>query len=49
VFVVGAALMGSAASIREVVKEREIYRRERAIGLSRGAFNTSRSRCSCPA
>ncbi|WP_433783263.1 ATP-binding cassette domain-containing protein [Actinomycetospora sp. CA-101289] len=42
VFVVGAALMGSAASIREVVKEREIYRRERAIGLSRGAYLSSK-------
>ncbi len=38
VFVIGAALMGSAASIRELVKEREIYRRERAIGLSRAAY-----------
>ncbi|NYD34562.1 FHA domain-containing protein [Actinomycetospora corticicola] len=42
VLVVGAALMGSAASIRELVKEREIYRRERAIGLSRGAYLTSK-------
>jgi ABC-type multidrug transport system ATPase subunit len=42
VLVVGAALMGSAASIREVVKEREIYRRERAIGLSRGAYLMSK-------
>jgi ABC-type multidrug transport system ATPase subunit/pSer/pThr/pTyr-binding forkhead associated (FHA) protein len=38
VLIVGAALMGSAASIRELVKERAIYRRERAIGLSRGAY-----------
>ncbi|MFC5061566.1 ATP-binding cassette domain-containing protein [Actinomycetospora atypica] len=42
VLVVGAALMGSAASIRELVKEREIYRRERAIGLSRGAYLASK-------
>ncbi|MEJ2887830.1 ATP-binding cassette domain-containing protein [Actinomycetospora aeridis] len=42
VFIVGAALMGSAAAIREVVKEREIYRRERAIGLSRGAYLASK-------
>jgi hypothetical protein len=42
VFVVGAALMGSAASIRELVKEREIYRRERAIGLSRHAYLLSK-------
>ncbi len=42
VLVVGAALMGSAASIRELVKEREIYRRERAIGLSRSAYLASK-------
>jgi ABC transport system ATP-binding/permease protein len=42
VFVIGAALMGSAASIRELVKEREIYRRERAIGLSRTAYLASK-------
>jgi ABC transport system ATP-binding/permease protein len=42
VFVVGAALMGSAASIRELVKERAIYRRERAIGLSRSAYLLSK-------
>ncbi len=42
VFVVGAALMGSAAAIREIVKEREIYKRERAIGLSRGAYLASK-------
>ena len=42
VFVVGAALMGSAASIRELVKERAIYRRERAIGLSRAAYLLSK-------
>ncbi len=34
VLVVGASLMGSAAAVRELVKERAIYRRERAIGLS---------------
>jgi ABC-type multidrug transport system ATPase subunit len=42
VFVVSAALMGSAASIRELVKEREIYRRERAIGLSNTAYLMSK-------
>jgi ABC-type multidrug transport system ATPase subunit len=42
VLVIGAALMGSAASIRELVKERAIYRRERAIGLSRGAYLCSK-------
>jgi ABC-type multidrug transport system ATPase subunit len=42
VLVVGAALMGTNASIRELVKEREIYRRERAIGLSRAAYLASK-------
>ncbi len=42
ILVVGGALMGSAASIRELVKEREIYRRERAIGLSRHAYLASK-------
>ena len=42
VLVLGAALMGSAASVRELVKEREIYRRERAIGLSRSAYLASK-------
>jgi hypothetical protein len=34
--------MGVAASIRELVKERPVYRRERAIGLSLGAYLTSK-------
>jgi hypothetical protein len=38
VMVVGGTLMGAAVSIRELVKERAIYRRERAIGLSMGAY-----------
>lgn len=42
VLVAGGALMGSAASIRELVKEREVYRRERAIGLSRNAYLMSK-------
>jgi ABC-type multidrug transport system ATPase subunit len=42
VLVIGAALMGAAASIRELVKERAIYARERAIGLSLGAYVTSK-------
>jgi ABC-type multidrug transport system ATPase subunit/pSer/pThr/pTyr-binding forkhead associated (FHA) protein len=40
--VLGACFMGSANAIREIVKEREIYRRERAIGLSRGAYLASK-------
>jgi ABC-type multidrug transport system ATPase subunit len=38
VLVVGAALMGTASSVRELVKERAIYLRERAIGLSSVAY-----------
>jgi ABC transport system ATP-binding/permease protein len=36
--VIGCALMGCAASIREIVKERAIYQREHGIGLSRAAY-----------
>ena len=42
VLVMGAALMGAAASIREIVKERPVYLRERAIGLSVGAYVASK-------
>ncbi|MCV2491558.1 ATP-binding cassette domain-containing protein [Geodermatophilus sp. YIM 151500] len=38
VLVLGGALMGTASSIRELVKERSIFQRERAIGLSGGAY-----------
>lgn len=34
--------MGAAAAVRELVKERPIYRRERAIGLSIGAYLASK-------
>jgi hypothetical protein len=34
--------MGAAASVRELVKERPVYLRERAIGLSVGAYLTSK-------
>ena len=36
--IIGGGLMGCAASIREIVKERAIYQREHGIGLSRGAY-----------
>ncbi|WP_250550580.1 ATP-binding cassette domain-containing protein [Pseudonocardia sp. H11422] len=42
VLVVGGALMGTASSIRELVKERAIYQRERAIGLSSIAYLASK-------
>ena len=45
VLIIGASLMGSAAAVRELVKEREIYRRERAIGLSLGAYLASKIVC----
>lgn len=38
VLVLGGCLMGTGAALRELVKEREIYRRERAIGLSIVAY-----------
>jgi ABC transport system ATP-binding/permease protein len=40
--IIGGALMGCAASIREIVKERAIYQREHAIGLSGGAYLASK-------
>ncbi len=38
IIVLGATLMGAASSVREIVKERPIYQRERSIGLSAGAY-----------
>jgi ABC-type multidrug transport system ATPase subunit/pSer/pThr/pTyr-binding forkhead associated (FHA) protein len=40
--IIGGALMGCAAAIREIVKERAIYRREHGIGLSRSAYLASK-------
>jgi ABC transport system ATP-binding/permease protein len=40
--IIGGGLMGCAASIREIVKERAIYQREHGIGLSRGAYLASK-------
>ena len=54
VLVIGAAFMGVAVAIREIVNEASIYRRERAIGLSpgvpglearRSSSSSTRSRC----
>jgi ABC-type multidrug transport system ATPase subunit len=42
VLVVGAALMGAALGVRELVAERPIYRRELAAGLSSGAYLLSK-------
>ena len=38
VLILCACFMGMASSVREIVKERSIYRRERSIGLSLTAF-----------
>ncbi|WP_164205492.1 ATP-binding cassette domain-containing protein [[Micrococcus luteus] ATCC 49442] len=42
VLVVGAAVMGLALSVRELVVERPIYRREHAVGLSPWAYLLSK-------
>ncbi|UWP80874.1 ATP-binding cassette domain-containing protein [Dactylosporangium fulvum] len=42
VLAVGAAFLGTAAAIREIVNESTIYRRERAVGLSAGAYLASK-------
>ncbi|MFD5558416.1 FHA domain-containing protein [Streptomyces sp. NPDC127068] len=39
---VGGVLTGAANAVRELVKERAIYRRERAVGLSRSAYLMSK-------
>ncbi|MFB7169261.1 FHA domain-containing protein [Streptomyces sp. NPDC056254] len=39
---VGAVLTGAANAVRELVKERAIHRRERAVGLSRSAYLMSK-------
>ncbi len=36
--VLGSTLMGAASAVREIVKERAIYQRERSIGLSSAAY-----------
>ena len=38
IIVLGATLMGAASAVREIVKERPIYLRERSIGLSLAAY-----------
>ncbi|WEO99242.1 FHA domain-containing protein [Streptomyces sp. FXJ1.172] len=39
---VGAVLAGAAGAVRELVKERAVYRRERAVGLPRSAYLMSK-------
>ena len=43
VIVLGCTFTGTATSIQELVKERVIYQRERAVGLSRGAYVSSKA------
>ena len=42
VLIVGAALMGAALSVRDLVTGRPIYRREHAVGLHPAAYLTSK-------
>jgi hypothetical protein len=42
VLIIGAAFMGIAIAIREIINESSIYRRERAIGLSPTAYLASK-------
>ena len=42
ILAVGACFDGSANSVRELIKERVIYERERATGLSRSAYLMSK-------
>jgi energy-coupling factor transporter ATP-binding protein EcfA2 len=42
VLIVGGCLTGAAGAVRELVKERALYRRERAVGLSRAAYLASK-------
>ncbi len=42
ILVVGACFSGAANSVRELIKERVIYERERAVGLSRSAYLMSK-------
>ncbi len=43
VLIVGVTGLGLSASIREIVKEAAIYRRERSVGLSISAYVTSKA------
>lgn len=43
ILILGATFTGGATSIQELVKERVIYQRERAVGLSRGAYVLSKA------
>ena len=42
IMAIGACFSGAANSVRELIKERVIYERERAVGLSRSAYLMSK-------
>ncbi len=42
ILILGAAFMGVATTSRDLIGERPIYRRERAVGLSPGAYLTAK-------
>ncbi|AWT41367.1 MULTISPECIES: FHA domain-containing protein [Streptomyces] len=42
ILTIGGVLIGTANAVRELVKERVIYRRERAVGLPRSAYLASK-------
>src|SRR5262249_14389566 len=43
VLVVGMTMMGLAASLREIVKELPVFKRERSVGLSTSAYVLSKA------
>jgi ABC-type multidrug transport system ATPase subunit len=43
ILVIAATLMGTAMSIRDLVQERAVFRREYAVGLSPGAYYASKA------
>ncbi|MFT4187396.1 MAG: ATP-binding cassette domain-containing protein [Aeromicrobium sp.] len=42
ILVIAATLTGTAMTVRELVQERSVFRRERAVGLSTGAYLASK-------
>jgi ABC-type multidrug transport system ATPase subunit len=43
ILIIGATFMGTALTVRELVGERAIYQRERAVGLRAGAYLTAKT------
>ncbi len=42
VLIIGAVFMGAATTVRDLVAERDVYHRERAVGLRPGAYLTAK-------